>query len=113
MSTNLITPIFDNINIHAVANAADINFDYIDGPGGLFIRSVLTNIAEHITYAENPADALHYFVNADAAEVAADFDLSDLAHDVADAEASRIVYNVDVAETWVALNRGRRGQQRR
>jgi hypothetical protein len=100
---SITTTDLKNLNVFTVANAANMDFDYVDGPGGQFITTTLATAAEHTDSAEDPVEALRYFIHADAWEVAAEFDLPDFVHAVADAVASRLVYNIDVAETWVAL----------
>ena len=103
MTKTLTTETITNLGSYAVANEADINFENEDGAE--FIRTTLATLAEHLTYADNPAEGLRYFVEADGAEVAADFDLHDLAHAVADDVASRYAYyNGEVAAMWVGVN---------
>lgn len=100
--TQTLTPsTIAELGSYRVANEADITFE--TETGAAFIRTTLATLAEHLTYADDPAEALRYFAEADGAALAVDFDLSDLAHAVADAVASRYVYNADVAETWVAV----------
>jgi hypothetical protein len=102
MTKTLTTETITNLGSYAVANEADINFENEDGAE--FIRTTLATLAEHLTYAADPAEGLRYFVEADGAEVAADFDLPDLAHAVADDVASRYAYNGEVAAVWVGVN---------
>jgi hypothetical protein len=102
--TKTITPeTISSLRVPLVMNEAGLSYDE-EGAGVEFVRLALSTLAEHLTYADNPAEGLRYFVEADGAEVAADFDLPDLAHAVADDAASRYAYNWEVAEAWTGVN---------
>jgi hypothetical protein len=102
--TKTITPeTISRLRIPLVMNEAGLSYDD-EGAGVEFVRLVLLTLAENIAYADDPAEALRYFVEADGAEVAADFDLPDLAHTVANDAASRYAYNWEVAEAWTGVN---------
>jgi hypothetical protein len=103
MTKTLTTETISSLRVPLVMNEAGLSYDE-EGAGVEFVRLALSTLAEHLTYADNPAEGLRYFVEADGAEVAADFDLHDLAHAVADDAASRYAYNWEVAEAWTGVN---------